>query len=86
MHFVFYKIDIEKYESSVLLVTTSLIISVIYLKVSALLKNNNDKINISSNDITGYNDDEKLSWKMVVLKLKPFFSCNVVSKIDLDRT
>ena len=61
MHFVFYKIDIEKYESSVLLVTTSLIISVIYLKVSALLKNNNDKINISSNDITGYNDDEKLS-------------------------
>ena len=61
MHFVFYKIDIEKYESSVLLVTTSLIISVIYLKVSALLKNNNDKINISSNDITDYSDDEKLS-------------------------
>lgn len=53
--------------------TTSITMSGICWKMSASSKNNstNNSINSSNNDITDYsNEDEKLTQKAVVLKLK----------------
>ena len=65
-------------------IITSIAISGICRKVSASLKNNdniNDSINSSNNDVSDYsNDDERLTSKIVILKLKPFFCCNIVSR------
>lgn len=68
------------------IITTSITMSGICWKVSASSKSNNstnNSINSSNNDTTDYsNDDEKLTQKVVVLKLKSFFFCNVVRKLN----